>query len=199
MNRSMPGLPVHHQLPEFTQIHVHRVGDAIQPSHPLLSPSPPAPNPSRHQGLFQWVIQVSINNYSDCVCVCLVVQSCLTLCDPVNCSPPSSSVHGILQARILEWGAIPFSRGSSQPKDWTWSSALWADSLPSEPPGKPIFKVFIALVTILLLLFYVLVFFFFGHEASGVLVPWPGIEPPPSALEGEALAIALPGKSLQDF
>ena len=51
MNRSMPGLPVHHQLPEFTQTHVHRVGDAIQPSHPLSSPSPPAPNPSQHQGL----------------------------------------------------------------------------------------------------------------------------------------------------
>ena len=55
MNCSMPGLPVHHQLPEFTQTHVHWVGDAIQPSHPLLSPSPPAPNPSQHQGLFQWV------------------------------------------------------------------------------------------------------------------------------------------------
>ena len=53
MNRSMPGLPVHHQLPEFTQTHVHRVGDAIQPSHPLSSPSPPAPNPSQHQSLFQ--------------------------------------------------------------------------------------------------------------------------------------------------
>ena len=53
MNRSMPGLPVHHQLPEFTQTHVHQVGDAIQPSHPLLSPSPPAPNPSQHQSLFQ--------------------------------------------------------------------------------------------------------------------------------------------------
>ena len=53
MNCSTPGLPVHHQLPEFTQTHVHRVGDAIQPSHPLLSPSPPAPNPSQHQGLFQ--------------------------------------------------------------------------------------------------------------------------------------------------
>ena len=49
MNRSTPGLPVHHQLPEFTQTHVHRVGDAIQPSHPLSSPSPPAPNPSQHQ------------------------------------------------------------------------------------------------------------------------------------------------------
>ena len=55
MNRSTPGLPVHHQLPEFTQTHVHRVSDAIQPSHPLSSPSPPAPNPSQHQGLFQWV------------------------------------------------------------------------------------------------------------------------------------------------
>ena len=55
MNRSTPGLPVHHQLPEFTQTHVHRVGDAIQPSHPLSSPSPPAPNLSQHQSLFQGV------------------------------------------------------------------------------------------------------------------------------------------------
>ena len=53
MNRSTPGLPVHHQLPEFTQPHMHRVGDAIQPSHPLSSPSPPAPNPSQHQSLFE--------------------------------------------------------------------------------------------------------------------------------------------------
>ena len=55
MKRSTPGLPVHHHLPEFTQTHVHWVGDAIQPSHPLLSPSPTAPNPSQHQSLFQWV------------------------------------------------------------------------------------------------------------------------------------------------
>ena len=53
MNHSTPGLPVHHQFLEFTQTHVHRVGDAIQPSHPLSSPSPPGPNPSQHQGLFQ--------------------------------------------------------------------------------------------------------------------------------------------------
>ena len=53
MNSSMPGLPVHHQLPEFTQTHIHRVSDAIQPSHPLSSLSPPAPNPSQHQSLFQ--------------------------------------------------------------------------------------------------------------------------------------------------
>ena len=55
MNRSMPGLPVHHQLLEFTQIHVHWVGDAIQPFHPLSSPSPPALNLSQHQGFLKWV------------------------------------------------------------------------------------------------------------------------------------------------
>ena len=55
LNRSTTGLHVHHQLPEFTQTHVHWVGDAIQPSHPLSSPSPPAFNLSQHQGLFQWV------------------------------------------------------------------------------------------------------------------------------------------------
>ena len=55
MDCSMPGFPVHRQLSEFTQIHVHRVSDAIQPSHPLPSPSPPAFNLSQHQGLFQWV------------------------------------------------------------------------------------------------------------------------------------------------
>jgi len=55
MNCSTPGLLVHHQLPEFTQTHVHRVDDAIQPSHPLSSPLPPAPNPSQHQSLFQRV------------------------------------------------------------------------------------------------------------------------------------------------
>ena len=55
MNRSTPGLPVHQQLPEFTQTHIHWVGDAIHPSHPLSSPSPPALNLSQHQGLFKWV------------------------------------------------------------------------------------------------------------------------------------------------
>ena len=57
MNHSTPGLPVHHQLPEFTQTHVHQVSDelTIQPTHPLSSPSPLAPNPSQHQSLFQWV------------------------------------------------------------------------------------------------------------------------------------------------
>ena len=55
INCSMPGFPVHHHLPEFTQTHVHRVGDAIQPFHPLSSPSPPTPNPSQHQSPFQRV------------------------------------------------------------------------------------------------------------------------------------------------
>ena len=55
VNCSTPDLPVHHQLPEFTQTHVHQVGDAIQPSHRLSSPSPPAPSSSQHQSLFQWV------------------------------------------------------------------------------------------------------------------------------------------------
>ena len=59
MNHSTPGLPVHHQLPEFTQTHIHRGSDAIQPSYPLSSPSPLAPSPSQHQSLFQWVIVVA--------------------------------------------------------------------------------------------------------------------------------------------
>ena len=58
------------------------------------------------------------------VVLCLVAQSCLTLCDPVDCSPPGSSVHGILQARILEWVAMPFSRRSSQPRDRTQLSCI---------------------------------------------------------------------------
>ena len=71
-----------------------------------------------------------------CVCV-LVTQLCLTLCNPMDCSQPDSSVHGVLQARILKWVVIPFSRGSSWPRDQTRSPTLQADSLLSEPPGKP--------------------------------------------------------------
>ena len=62
-----------------------------------------------------------------------VAQSCPTLCNPMDCT-----VLGILQPRILEWVAVPFSRGSSQPRDWTQVSTLQADSLPAEPPGTPI-------------------------------------------------------------
>ena len=67
----------------------------------------------------------------------LVAQSCLILCDSMDNSPPGSSVLGILQARILEWVAIPFSRGSSQPRMEPGSPAVQVGSLPTEPPGKP--------------------------------------------------------------
>ena len=70
------------------------------------------------------------------VCACLVTQSYPALCDPIDCSPAGSFVHGILQARILEWVAIPFSRGSSWPGTEPRSPALQVDSLRSEPPGS---------------------------------------------------------------
>ena len=80
----------------------------------------------------------SVEGVCVCVCVCVkVTQSFLTLCDPINCSPPGFSVHGILQARILEWVAMSSSKGSSQPRDRTQSPTLQVDSLQSEPPGKP--------------------------------------------------------------
>ena len=77
-----------------------------------------------------------------------VFQSCLTLCDPMDCSLPGFSVHGIFQASVLEWVAISFSRGSSWPGDLPdpgiepRSPALQADALPSEPPGKPTEKLY---------------------------------------------------------
>ena len=67
----------------------------------------------------------------------LVTQSCPSLCNPMDCSLSGSSVHGILQARILEWDAISFSRGFSWPRDWTLVSFIGGNSLPSEPSGKP--------------------------------------------------------------
>ena len=84
MDCSTPGFPVHHQLLEFTQTHVHWVSDVIQPSCPLSSPSPPTFNLSQHQGLFQWV-----------TCRPVVVQSlfCLTLWNPKDCSMPGFPVH----------------------------------------------------------------------------------------------------------
>ena len=66
----------------------------------------------------------------------LLVQSCPTLCNPMDYSPPGSSIHGMLQARILEWVAISFSRGSSQPRDQTWVSCIVGNSFPSESPGS---------------------------------------------------------------
>ena len=69
-------------------------------------------------------------------CHCLCAQSCPALCDPMNCSPPGSSVHGILQARILEWVAISSSGGSSQPRDWTHVPCLAGRFFNPAPPGK---------------------------------------------------------------
>ena len=71
----------------------------------------------------------------------LVTQLCLTLCDPVDCSPPASSVHGILQAWIVEWVAMPSFRRSSQPRDWTFMSCIAGRFFNTEPPGKlPVMK-----------------------------------------------------------
>ena len=69
-----------------------------------------------------------------------VAQSCPTLCDPMDCSPPGSSIHGILQARVLEWVAISFSRESSRPRDRTKVSLIVGRRFPSEPPGKSSFS-----------------------------------------------------------
>ena len=77
-------------------------------------------------------------SYRLCVCVCLLTQSCPTLCGPMDWGPPGSSVHGIFQARTQEWVAIPFSRGSSWFGIEPGFPTLQTDSLPSDPPGKPI-------------------------------------------------------------
>ena len=76
-------------------------------------------------------------------CVCPVTQLCPTVCDPIDCSLPGSSVHGILQARILEWVAISFSRGSSQPRDITSISCLVGRFFTTEPPEKPIWHIWV--------------------------------------------------------
>ena len=124
MDCSTPGFRIHCQLLEFTQTHVHWVSDAIQPSHPLLSPSPPAFNLSRHQGLFK------------CVSV---------TCKPMDCSPPGSSVHGIFKARKLEWVAMPSSRGSFRPREFfrprdqppmSWIFGIAGRFFTTELPGK---------------------------------------------------------------
>ena len=72
-----------------------------------------------------------------CCCRCLAVKSCPTLCKPMDYSPPGSSVHGIFQARILEWVAISFSKESSQIRDWTHISCIAGEFFTTQPPGKP--------------------------------------------------------------
>ena len=76
-----------------------------------------------------------------CFCCCLFAKTCPTLCNPMDCSPSVSSVHGISQARILEWVAISFSRGSSQPRGQTHVSCLAGRFFTTEPPGKPLSRI----------------------------------------------------------
>ena len=83
-----------------------------------------------YEHIFQW------RRY--CCCCCLVAQSCLTPCNPMDCGPPGSSVHGISQARILEWMAISFSRGSSRPRDGT--HVFWQDYLPLSHQGSYVIR-----------------------------------------------------------
>ena len=101
MNRSTPGLPVHYHLPEFTQTHVHRVGDAIQPSHPLsslflLPPIPPSIRVFSNESTLhmRWPKYWSFTPLLTCYCCCcLTAKSCLTLCDPMNRSTSGLPVH----------------------------------------------------------------------------------------------------------
>ena len=91
---------------------------------------------------FMFNLKNLFKSFGLCCCLKVVTQSCPTLCDPMNCNPPGSSVHGNLQARILEWVAIPFSRDVPNPGTEPKSAALQADSLLSEPTGKPQDSVF---------------------------------------------------------
>ena len=131
----------------------HAAGRALQrlerdnkTSSPVTSPPPSCHDPGE-AGPWKGIHSVSRNaprrggvrpRVTPLIAIVLAAQSCLTLCDPMNCSLPGSSVHGIPQTRILEWAAIPFSRGSSQPRIEPRSPILQAVSLPSEPPGKPV-------------------------------------------------------------
>ena len=225
MDCSRSGLPVNHQLLELTQTHVHWVGDVIQPSHPLSSPSPPALNLSQHQGLFKWVsslhkaemyvfvelscvfhdpadvgnlisgssafsktslniwefmvnilLKPGLENFEhyfasmwdDCNCAVVwaffgiaflrdwneswpfpvllitvkeseseVAQSCRTLCNPMGYSLRGSSLHGILQARVLEyWLPFPSPGDLPDPGIEPGSPAFQGDALTSETPAK---------------------------------------------------------------
>ena len=162
MNRSMPGHPVYHQLPEFTQTHVHEFqlegsqNKDVSFFHNLMhgypefyskafgvyEPSLNTPHPNREWRLRALTVPVTCPIAVDAQALRLVL--CInhgsvkkqTLWNPMGCSPPGSSVHGILQAKILEWVAMPFSRGPSQPKGRTQVSPI-AGRFLTESPGKP--------------------------------------------------------------
>ena len=140
---------------ESTNIHTHTHTHTclkhllVTSDHHVLSATPPTfgvttfcSNRDNPPSTASWsFLHVSLITFSLKLCESgsenEVTQSCPTLCKPMDCSPPGSSVHGIFQARVLEWVAISFSRGSSRPRDRTWVSCLQADALSSEPPGKP--------------------------------------------------------------
>ena len=148
MDHSTLGLPVHHPLPEFTQTHAHQVGDAIQPSHPQSSPSPPAPNPSQHQGLFQRVnsshevAKVSasasvlpMNTLDTCISkLChLAPQASLTY----RSETPGSMRH-FLWAKNLLLSPVLSGLGSSM-VDWMeilWNLALTLEEGVRKPAGS---------------------------------------------------------------
>ena len=92
--------------------------------------------------MFWWFsyFRLLCSHLSDGKSEMLIAQSCPALCDPKDCSLPDSSAHVIFQARILEWVAISFSRGSSLTGDRTWVSCTAGSSLPPEPPGKPLMQ-----------------------------------------------------------
>ena len=129
MNRSMPGLPVHHQLPEFTETHVHRVSDAIQSSHPLSSPSPLCFK-------FPFTFYTVYITYA-CILSCF---SCVQLfVIPWTLAHQAPLFLRILQARILEWFSMPSSRESSQTRDWTCVSCVYCIAggfFTTEPLGE---------------------------------------------------------------
>ena len=116
MDCSMPGFPVHNQLPGLTQTHIHRVSDAIQPSHPLWSPSPPAFNLSQHQGHFKWVSSLYKFQFSH--------SGSPTLWDPMECSMPGFPVHHQfleLTQTYVHWVSDPIQ----------WSHPLLSPSPPA--------------------------------------------------------------------
>ena len=142
---STPGLPVHHWLPEFTQTHVHRVSDAIQPSHPLSSPSPPDLSLSQHQGLFQWVSSSHMCVYMYvCVCRRYMMQGSLHVCVCV-----CVCVEDIWFKELTHWKR-PWcweklrTRGEGDDRGWdgwmaspTWWAWAWASSGSWWQTGKP--------------------------------------------------------------
>ena len=141
MDCSAPGFPALHYLLEFAQTHVHWVGDAIQPilqsSHSFcthfwlhtgrdghVSWTWILPACSSLKTWFGWVERIMLYNFGIGRKESEMAQSCLTLCDPMGHRLPGSSIHGIFQARVLEWVAISFSRGSSWPRDRTQVSRI---------------------------------------------------------------------------